>query len=89
MIQHIIVKGKVQGVSFRYYTEKKAGSIGLMGTVKNKLDGSVEIYASGSQSQLDQFEKWCWIGSPYSFVDQVIVQDIPQKENFTDFRITY
>lgn len=50
---HAIVKGKVQGVGFRataqYYAQKR----GLLGTVKNLADGSVEIYAVGDHHTLE------------------------------------
>jgi acylphosphatase len=44
----IIVEGRVQGVSFRYYTEGKAKELQLKGTVRNLSNGSVEIVARGS-----------------------------------------
>ena len=52
----VIVKGRVQGVSFRYYTVKKATALNIKGWVKNLSDGnSVEIWAEGEEEKLISF----------------------------------
>ncbi len=86
---HIIVKGKVQGVYFRDYTQKQARKLGLKGTVRNKSDGSVEIQGQGSPAQLQKLEKWCWEGSPYSSVVSVIVKEISSLTDYSGFKIVY
>ena len=48
-----IVKGRVQGVGFRYYTVRAATALGLHGTVRNRADGSVEVDACGPPEVLD------------------------------------
>lgn len=52
---HAIARGKVQGVGFRYITQRLARELNLKGTVQNLPDGSVEIYAQGPQSQITLF----------------------------------
>ena len=89
MIKHIIVKGKVQGVSFRYHTKKEADLNGLVGTARNLPNGDVEIYVSGEDSQLAHFEKWCRSGSPYSRVDQVVAKPLPLQREYNGFNIIY
>ncbi len=86
---HIIVKGKVQGVFYRDYTQKKAKSLDLKGTVRNRVDGSVEIHAQGSESQLKKLADWCWEGSPYSTVIDVIIQEEQENQRYPDFRIIF
>jgi acylphosphatase len=49
------VTGRVQGVGFRNYAEHVAGKLGLDGYVRNRRDGSVEVYAIGKPEQLDSF----------------------------------
>lgn len=49
---HAIMEGRVQGVGFRATTYYYAKRLGLVGTVKNLIDGRVEIYAQGSHVQL-------------------------------------
>ncbi len=46
------VRGRVQGVGFRYFVEHSAQALGLCGWVRNADDGSVEVYAAGTESQL-------------------------------------
>jgi len=47
-----VVHGRVQGVGFRYFVERVARQLGLDGYVKNRADGTVEVYASGRAEQL-------------------------------------
>ena len=47
------VRGRVQGVGFRWFVERAAGEIGVDGDVFNLIDGGVEIRATGSDNQLD------------------------------------
>jgi acylphosphatase len=47
------VSGRVQGVGFRFFAERTAASLGVGGYVKNLYDGRVEVYAIGSEQQMD------------------------------------
>ena len=47
---HVIVEGRVQGVSFRYYTALTARRYNLTGWVRNLPDGTVETVAEGEQT---------------------------------------
>jgi acylphosphatase len=49
-----MVSGRVQGVGFRNYVEHIADKLGLSGYVRNRRDGSVEVYAMGSGEQLNK-----------------------------------
>ncbi len=71
----ITVLGLVQGVYFRVFTKKEANRIGLKGWCKNQADNSVFIHAEGSEDQLEEFVKWCHIGSPASNVIGVEVTE--------------
>ena len=48
------VSGIVQGVGFRYFTQRAAHKIGVSGYARNLPDGRVEVYAMGSEEQLDK-----------------------------------
>lgn len=50
----IIFTGRVQGVNFRRDTKEIADQLGVLGTVKNKDDGSVEVIAQGSEKGVEQ-----------------------------------
>jgi len=85
----IKIKGRVQGVAFRYYTKKKADELGLFGTTENQQDGSVETIVWGSDSEVEKFVEWCHEGSPASKVEHVLVSEIPveNQREYTDFTI--
>jgi len=53
---HLIVKGKVQGVGFRWHVAGHARRLGLTGWVKNRSDCAVEICAAGAPEQLAKLE---------------------------------
>jgi acylphosphatase len=55
----IHVKGRVQGVGFRWSTVREAKMAGIKGFVRNMSDGSVYIEAEGSAEQLCKFVEWC------------------------------
>ncbi|MBI1306795.1 MAG: acylphosphatase [Bacteroidetes bacterium] len=83
----IIVTGKVQGVYFRKFTQIQAKTLGVTGYVKNQADGSVFIYASGTEDQLKELEKWCYKGSPFSKVEKVDVRATHEQESHSGFEI--
>ena len=68
------ISGRVQNVSFRYYTRKKAQEFGISGYVKNELDGSVYVEAEGEEESLDLFILWCQKGPSWARVDEVKIQ---------------
>jgi acylphosphatase len=49
------IRGRVQGVGFRYFAQRAAWELGLTGYVRNLEDGGVEVYASGPAEQLSRF----------------------------------
>ena len=50
--RRFIVRGRVQGVGFRWFVEREAHILGIAGWVRNNSDGSVEVLAQGSREQL-------------------------------------
>ncbi|HTR78950.1 MAG TPA: acylphosphatase [Gemmatimonadaceae bacterium] len=54
-ILHAVVRGQVQGVGFRWFVREYARERGLAGWVRNRSDGSVEVLASGEQTELQAF----------------------------------
>lgn len=83
-----IVKGRVQGVSFRYYTARLANDLGLCGWVRNRLDGSVEVEAEGGQSALQQLLDFLDQGPPSARVDSVDAHWLPFVGELPEFTIT-
>jgi acylphosphatase len=85
----IVVRGKVQGVFYRDSTRKKARDLGIEGTVQNRADGSVEIYAQGDETQLNELKHWCWEGSPHSTVSDVQFEELEETTSYSSFTIRY
>jgi acylphosphatase len=48
------VHGRVQGVGFRYFAQREAEALGLVGYARNLDDGRVEVYAAGPEAKLDE-----------------------------------
>jgi acylphosphatase len=65
------IRGRVQGVFFRAWTREVAEGLGLLGTVKNRGDGSVEAHALGSPEALAVFEARLSDGPPAARVERV------------------
>jgi len=83
------VSGKVQGVSYRAYTEQKAQDLRLTGLVRNLPDGQVEIIAEGPQNDLEALKDWCLSGPPQARVDDVATETHAATGEFSGFRIAY
>lgn len=84
-----IIAGRVQGVSFRYYTTRKAQELGICGWVRNLPNQTVEVCAEGTQVQLDAFLRFLHTGSPAAHVTQVDTQWRVATGEFNEFKTRY
>jgi acylphosphatase len=86
--QTIIIRltGKVQGVYFRQSALEQAIKQGITGTARNLADGTVELVATGTASQLEVLLQWCHRGPRNAQVDKVDTKTIPLQE-FGSFQI--
>jgi acylphosphatase len=84
----LVVEGKVQGVFYRQSTREKATELGITGTVRNREDGHVEIIATGTPEQLEQFTRWCNQGPPRAVVNRIQSSPLPLQafKNFIIIR---
>ena len=62
------VRGRVQGVGFRYFVERAASAMGLSGWVRNDDDGTVQVYAIGNREQLSELAGLLWQGPRWAEV---------------------
>jgi acylphosphatase len=83
---HIIVHGRVQGVWFRAGSKEQADELGLLGWVKNRPEGTVEIHVEGEKIQLEKFIVWCRKGTPAADVTSLDIDWIMAQE-FKSFDI--
>jgi acylphosphatase len=67
------IEGMVQGVFYRAWTERNARELGLDGSVRNSLDGSVEAVFSGPANCVEEMLERCLTGPPDAMVSAVIV----------------
>ena len=68
IVRHVVMRGYVQGVGFRMWTEDLAERLELEGWVRNRRDGSVEIVAIGERAALDALTEACRQGPPGAVV---------------------
>ncbi len=81
------VRGRVQGVGFRESTRREAATLGLRGSVRNCIDGSVEVLAEGPAGAIGSLVAWCREGPPPARVDSVDVLDEPTEPGAGGFAI--
>jgi acylphosphatase len=70
------VTGRVQGVSYRASTASEARRLGVVGWVRNRSDGSVELEVEGSEERVAALLAWCEQGPPSARVTRVAVEEI-------------
>jgi acylphosphatase len=69
------VTGRVQGVSFRWYTQEQAHGLGVTGWVRNEPDGSVLVHAEGEDDAVDALVTWCRTGPSMARVTDVAMRE--------------
>jgi len=83
----LVIHGRVQGVFFRFETQKMAKKLGLTGWVKNNDLGTVECLAEGDKLKLEQLIDWCKKGSDSALVEKVEIKWLPFVGEFSGFEI--
>jgi len=87
LVRRFIVRGRVQGVGFRWFVEREAHILGIAGWVRNNHDGSVEVLAQGTRDQLSGLHSRLREGPRAARVDAVDVSDAPPVPRLNSFRI--
>jgi len=82
-----IVRGRVQGVGLRWFVEKEASEIGVVGWVRNNENSTVEVLATGTSEQLSALHKCLREGPRASRVDEVEVSEAQPVEGLKSFGI--
>ncbi len=80
------VRGRVQGVGYRYFAQKSADALGLTGYARNLDDGRVEIYAVGTEEKLEQLAGMLHTGPRWADVRGVEEQEASVQQ-YGSFRI--
>jgi acylphosphatase len=85
--RRFVVRGRVQGVGFRWFVEREASTLGIFGWVRNNFDGSVEVLATGTREQLNQLRRKLQEGPRAARVDDVDETEARPVQGLTTFRI--
>jgi len=82
-----LVRGRVQGVGFRWFVEREAAMLQIAGWVRNNPDGTVEVLAQGTRDQLAGLHSRLREGPRAARVDEVEVSDADPTPGQTSFQI--
>ncbi|PKL09441.1 MAG: acylphosphatase [Spirochaetae bacterium HGW-Spirochaetae-7] len=82
-----LVRGRVQGVGFRYEARSFARALGIRGWIMNLSDGGVETFAEGPQPAILRYQAWLRQGPPGAKVESVDITERAPKGTHTTFTI--
>src|SRR6201987_4953949 len=85
--RRFVVRGRVQGVGFRWFVEREAHILGIAGWVRNNHDGSVEVLAQGTREQLSGLHSRLRDGPRAARVDTIEVSESKPVSGLNAFRI--
>ena len=85
--RRFLVRGRVQGVGFRWFVEREAHILGIAGWVRNNADSSVEVLAMGTRDQLAGLRSRLREGPRAARVDDVEVEEAAPLKDLHTFRI--
>ena len=89
MVLHFLIRGRVQGVGFRWFVHREASELDLRGWVRNTEDGDVEVVAAGPGEDIAELRSSLRRGPRGARVDQLIEHHLDESEaaNLGRFRI--
>ena len=89
MIQakHFLIRGRVQGVGYRYFALQAASRRGIQGYVRNLPGGEVEVHAEGEGTALEAFREELERGPGMSRVTEIVESDLTVSGLYASFLI--
>lgn len=89
VVKHVYISGKVQGVSFRYYSFERAQKLGITGWIRNLEDGRVEVVACARDGKtMDEFVSFLKVGPPRATIEGFEIVDVAGGDiHFEEFSI--
>lgn len=82
-----VVRGRVQGVGFRYETVQRAHELGVLGWVRNEEDGSVRVHAEGEEAAVEELLAFLREGPGGAAVEEVEVEPLKKPEGHEQFAV--
>jgi acylphosphatase len=86
---HATVRGRVQGVGFRFFAQRTAKQLGLAGYVRNRPNGDVELEVEGAEADVSAFVEAMRRGPPGAHVVSVDTGVCPRHGSESDFEIRF
>ena len=83
--RHLSISGRVQGVGYRMYMQRKARELGVAGWVRNRRDGGVEATVQGAPEAVEAMIAWARGGPPGAVVTDVRVSEA--EGSYTGFEM--
>jgi acylphosphatase len=87
LARRFLIRGRVQGVGFRWFAHDAAAREGVHGWVRNLADGSVEAYVEGDVESLRRLEAALRRGPATAYVEDVETEEHAPTGRFTEFEI--
>jgi acylphosphatase len=81
------IKGVVQGVNFRYFTQRTAIEHSLTGYVRNLPNGDVEAIFEGRESEVRKVLEWCRQGPSAARVEEILIDWEDYRGEFDEFGV--
>jgi acylphosphatase len=85
--RRIEIRGRVQGVGFRWWTAREAERLGVAGSVRNREDGTVEVWAAATPEVLERFLVSLRKGPGPARVEGLDVEEWSPPATLQDFQI--
>jgi acylphosphatase len=85
----IIVEGRVQGVGYRNFAQRRAAQLGLAGYVMNLKDGRVRARVEGARPVIEELVRALEKGPPLSHIERVTVRWLPASGRFRGFDVRF
>ncbi|MCC7493476.1 MAG: acylphosphatase [Fimbriimonadaceae bacterium] len=83
----VVIRGRVQGVGFRYHLAAVARREGLVGWCRNRPDGAVEAWLQGTPGAVSAVLGWCAVGPPAARVTALEQANVPADASLSEFSV--
>ena len=83
------IDGRVQGVGYRYFVQRRAAQHAITGWVKNRADGSIEIEAVGKKPALEEFLSYVRVGPPAANVSHAVARWFDEEPVYKGFDVRF
>ncbi len=87
--KHIIIRGMVQGVGYRFFCHREAAALGVNGYVKNLFNGDVEVLAEGEEEIVGHFINLLKRGPHFSQVQDLDITTLAYEDKYRNFQIEF